>query len=257
MVKKSLRNLAVRLVLFGALVAVALVAPSQESRALDPADKEAIEQIVRDYLRAHPEVIQEAMDELRRRQEEQRLAELRKLIDAHSDALRNDPDSVVGGNPDGDVTVVEFFDYNCGYCKRSYPIVRKMLQDDDNIRLVYKEFPILGPVSLTASRAAIASRAQGKYKIFHNALMELRASLTEERLMQIAAEVGLDLDQLKEDMKAPEVDKIIRRNHQLAQTLQINGTPTFIIGDNLAPGYIEMGQFQSMVEEARTGCMTC
>lgn len=257
MVKKTLRKWAVRVVLCGTLAMIALVAPSPESRALDPADKDAIEQIVRDYLRAHPEVIQEAMTELRRRQEEVRLAELRKLIEAHNDSLRNDSDSVIAGNPDGDVTVVEFFDYNCGYCKRSHPVVRKMLQNDDSIRLVYKEFPILGPVSLTASRAAIASRAQGKYLIFHNALMELRASLTEERLMQIAAEVGLDLDQLKEDMQAPEVDKIIRRNHQLAQTLQINGTPTFVIGDNMAPGFLEMGQFQSLVDEARTSCVTC
>ena len=257
MVTKTLRNWTARALLCGVLIGAALIGGVSQSQAIDASDKEAIESVVRDYLRAHPEVIEEALNELRRRQEEQRLTELRKIIRAHKDSLRNDPESIVAGNPEGDVTVVEFFDYNCGYCKRSHPIVRKMLKDDTNIRLVYKEFPILGPVSLTASRAAIASRAQGKYLIFHNALMELRSSLTEPRLMQLAAEVGLDIEQLKTDMQSPEVDAIIRSNHQLAQSLQINGTPTFIIGDNLAPGFIELGQFQALVDEARTGCMTC
>lgn len=255
--KKTLQNWALRVAICTALAVIAVVGTAPPSGAIDKSDKAAIEQIVRDYLKAHPEVIQEAISELRRRQEEQRLAQLQDVIRAHGAALRNDPDSVVVGNPDGDVTVVEFFDYNCPYCKRAYPIVRKAIKDDSNIRLVYKEFPILGPISLTASRAAIASRSQGKYEIFHNRLMEIRGSLTEERLMQVAAEVGLDLDKLKEDMKAPEVDAIIRRNHQLAQALQINGTPTFFIGDNMAPGFVDLGQLQAMVKEARSGCKTC
>ncbi len=242
----------------GILAALLIAACSpDETEAVDATDKAAIEKIVRDYLREHPEVLEEALAELRKRREEQQLAQQRSVISAHNDALRNDPHSVVGGNPEGDVTVVEFFDYNCGYCKRAYPIVKKALEDDSNIRLVYKEFPILGPVSILASRAAIASRKQDKYEPFHDALMALRGSLTEPRLWQVAAEVGLDLDQLRKDMREPEVEQIIRRNHQVAQALQINGTPSFLIGDNLIPGFVEIDQFKSLVDEARTGCKTC
>ena len=188
----------------------------------------------------------------KQRQQRQALVELRQ-------SLENDPGSHVGGNLNGDITVVEFFDYRCTYCKRVLPNLAHLMRTDTNVRVVFKEHPILGPDSLMASRAAIAARVQDRdlYMPFHSALMKSRGVFSENRIFDIAREVGLNTDQLKHDMEAPEIENIISRNYAQAKTLGIQGTPGFVIGDQVIPGYIDREQLAALVEEARTGCTTC
>ena len=220
-------------------------------------DTEAIEKIVRDYLIRNPEVIVEALEELERRREIANQEREREAIIAHRAALLDDPASYVAGNRDGDVTIVEFFDYRCPYCKRSLGALMTTLENDPNVRVVFKEFPILGEESVLASRAAIASIQQGKYLDYHNALMESGSELNEQSVLQIAREVGLDADKLMADMFSTEVTEVIRDNYLLAEALGIGGTPAFVIGDQLIPGAIDERRFAELIQEARTGCLTC
>ena len=231
--------------------------PAAAQEAFDPGEVKAIEGIIHDYFEKNPELVIEALRSYDRQQKELAAAKTQEVLAERRDELENDPDSFVGGNPEGDVTLVEFFDYRCPYCKRVFPTLTEVRKGDKNLRFVYKEFPILGPDSVTASKAAIASRMQGKYEQYHDALMASRGKLTETTIMQIAAEVGLDTDQLKSDMEAPEVNQIIARNYALAGALGINATPSFIIGDKLVPGAVELDALKDFIEQARTNCLTC
>jgi protein-disulfide isomerase len=206
---------------------------------------------VRDYLLNNPEVLLEAMEVL---QERQRVAEaeiVQKAIVARRDEILNDPTAPVGGNEAGDVTLVEFFDYNCPYCRRVAPTVARLEKADPGLRVVYKEFPILGPGSDFAARAALASQRQGKYFAFHNALMQADGNVTEETVIEIAREVGLDTERLGADMQDPAIDAAIARNRQLASALGINGTPAFVIGDHIVPGAVDLATLQGLVVRAR------
>jgi len=216
-------------------------------------DKSAVEKIIRDYLMKHPEIVNEAMEAHRRNEAAKEEESIRQTIAARRNEIRHDPDTVVGGNPNGDVTVVEFFDYRCGVCKRVHPIVEELLRRDGKIRLVLKEWPILGPQSVYASRAAIASRKQGdkKYLDFHNRMMAARTSFTPDAVLKLAASAGLDPAQLKRDMGAPEIDRIIQRNYELAQALRLNGTPSFMIDDSLVRGARDLDTMLKMVRDAR------
>jgi protein-disulfide isomerase len=173
--------------------------------------------------------------------------------------IRRDPNSYVGGNPDGDVTLVEFFDYRCGYCKKAHPIVVELLKTDKNIRMVYKEFPILGPQSKLAAVAAIAALRldSTKYYDFHNALITARGALSHQAVLDIAAEAGLDPAALTAAMKDPEIKRIIAQNYRQAKLLGINGTPGFVIGDSIVPGFITLAQMRDLIQEARAECTTC
>ncbi|WP_119420476.1 DsbA family protein [Desertibaculum subflavum] len=224
--------------------------------ALTPAQKEAVERLVREVIRTNPEIIMEALESHDQRQKQ---AEAQRFVDAlgaQKHAIRSDPNSEVTGNPQGDVTVVEFFDYRCPYCKQAHTQLQALIKRDPKVRVVLKEFPILGPESLLASRAAIAARFQGKYLPLHTAMLETRA-LNEAVIFRLAADVGLDVERLKSDMSKPEVQAIIARNRKLAEMLGITGTPAFIIGDQLAPGALGVDRLAAMVEEARTACRTC
>ena len=172
-------------------------------------------------------------------------------IVARQDELLNDPASPVGGNPDGDVTLVEFFDYQCPYCKTIFPSIQALLAEDRNLRYVFKEFPILGRASVFAARAALAARRQGKYLEFHTALMPARGKLTETRVMRLAEKVGLDVDRLRRDMADGTVDAMIRRNLELADGLGIFSTPVFIIGDTQIPGAVEIDTLKVLIARAR------
>ena len=172
-------------------------------------------------------------------------------IVARQDELLNDPASPVGGNPDGDVTLVEFFDYQCPYCKTIFPSIQALLAEDRNLRYVFKEFPILGRASVFAARAALAARRQGKYLEFHTALMPARGKLTETRVMRLAEKVGLDVDRLRRDMADGTVDATIRRNLELADGLGIFSTPVFIIGDTQIPGAVEIDTLKVLIARAR------
>jgi protein-disulfide isomerase len=221
------------------------------AEAPDPPSREAIEQVIREYLKGHPEVVEEALQvlEARRRDEEKRQA--REAVRANRDQLLNDVGSPVAGNPQGDVTVVEFFDYRCGYCKGVAPDVQKLLAEDPNVRIVYKEFPILGPESDLAARAALAAHAQGKYLPFHDALMTASGPLTLPAILQLSRAAGLDGARLRADMEKPEIRATIERNRALADTLGITGTPAFVIGAELVPGAVGLHGLKALVSQAR------
>lgn len=247
-----------RVLRFVSAIALAAVigVPGQNALARDTggisaADKAAIEKIVREYILENPEIITDAVRILKTRKEmADRAADL-EILAANRDALLNNPASPVGGNPNGDVTVVEFFDYRCGVCKRIHPIVEQLVKTDPNIRRVYKEWPILGPDSVRASRAAIASRKQAKYLSFHKVLIEANSTYNEDAIMALAKSVGLDTAQLALDMRSPETDAILRDNYALAQKLKLNGTPSFVIGDTLLRGGRDLESLRAIVAEAR------
>ena len=251
----SFKNHAANLASFTAVMACLAGEPvlAADSDNVSKPDPKAVEKIIRDYLLKNPKIIVDAIEAHRRNLAAQEAEAVRNTIQARSKDLRHDPDSVVGGNLSGDVTVVEFFDYRCGVCKRVHPIVKQLIKRDGKIRLVYKEWPILGKQSVFASRAAIASRKQGddKYLEFHNRMMTARQNLTADAVLKLATSAGLDSEQLKRDMRAPEIDKIIQRNYDLAQSLKLNGTPSFLIGDTLLRGARDADTMLNLVRAAR------
>jgi protein-disulfide isomerase len=217
----------------------------------DPAFQQAVEQVVEQYLRSHPEVIEQTLQALQVKREAEERDRVRKIIATRQADLLNDLHSPVSGNPNGDVTVVEFFDYRCGYCKRVAGAVTQLQKEDPDIRVVYKDFPILGEASVFAARAALASKAQGRHAAFHEALLASDQELTRETVFAIASEVGLDMEQLNKDMQAPAIQAVIERNRVLARELGINGTPGFIVGTELVPGALELKDLKNLVRQVR------
>ncbi len=225
--------------------------------ALTPDQAQEVLRLFRQYMTEHPEEIVGALEAYAKREESARSNEVVRTLEDARIEVERDQGSFIGGNPDGDISLTEFFDYRCSYCKRVHDTVQALLKKDGNLRFVYKEFPILGPDSVVAARAALAARMQGKYLPYHNALMTTRGALDRERILEIADDVGLDVARLEHDMKDPEIEKIIARNHALAQRLNIGGTPAFVIGDEIIAGAAELGRFTSLVDLARTNCATC
>jgi protein-disulfide isomerase len=240
------RKLAVSLA--AALTICAGAAAAQEAAA-DP----ALEQAIRDYILAHPEVIAEALQKYQAQQEEAKAAAQQQALKELQTRLSDHPSSPVLGNPAGNVTVVEFLDYRCPYCKAMHQAMTEMVAADGNIRLVVKEFPILGEDSLFASRAALAAARQGKYREMHDALMTFKGKLAAKDVEAMAQGIGLDLDKLKQDMAAPEIDEELRHNYSLAESLGINGTPAFVIGEKLIPGAVKVEEIKARVDAVRQG----
>ncbi|NOZ66949.1 MAG: DsbA family protein [Alphaproteobacteria bacterium] len=206
--------------------------------------KEKINQMIRTYILEHPEILPEAIQILQNRSKKAKLAQ-------NYTALYEDGFSYVGGNKNGDVTMIEFFDYNCGYCKRALKAVERLKKEDKNLRIVYKEFPILSESSYTAAKAAMAAIKQGKYEEFHVAMLSNSGKLTEDRIFEIAKETGLDVKQLAKDMTSPIMERNIKINHNLAQALDITGTPGFIIGDTIVPGALPYEELVKLIKKAR------
>jgi protein-disulfide isomerase len=211
------------------------------------------EQRVRTYLLEHPEVIADAINRLQERQAQQDTAQVTAELKAHADEVFRDPDSPVGGNPDGDVTLVEFFDYNCPYCRQMAPVMTQAETDDPQLRIVYKEFPILGPGSVLAAKAALAANKQGKYVAFHRALYQIRGSVEESKVLDAAATMGLDVDRLKADMQDPAIAGVVDRNLKLAQVLRISGTPGFVAGDQILVGATDLKTLQAALQATGRG----
>ncbi|MEE8394118.1 MAG: DsbA family protein [Rhodospirillales bacterium] len=220
-----------------------------------PSQKQAIEKIMRDYLARNPEVLIEAVRKLEDRLEAASNEQARNALFTKRDELENDPDTPLGGNPKGDVTIVEFFDYRCGFCKKVFPSVMKLIKEDGNIRFVMKEFPILGSQSLFASRAALAAWKldKDKYMTFHSNMMKSKGALTGNKVMKIAADSGLDVEKVVKGMSAGWIGKAIEKNRALAGSLNISGTPAFVIGEQLVPGAIDMDTMKQLVSKARKG----
>ncbi|HEY6336050.1 MAG TPA: DsbA family protein [Alphaproteobacteria bacterium] len=219
--------------------------------SLSNIQRHAIEGVLERYLDDHPELVAKAIGQLDARQKAAATERERAAIEANATALFNDPDDLVFGDPNGDVTIVEFFDYRCPYCKRALPAVMQTLKSDGHVRLVLKEFPILGPDSQLATRAALASNKQGKYSAFHSAMLASTSALNMTTIMSIAEANGIDTTRLQADMKAREIDALIRKNLQLAEGLKIEGTPAFIVGDKLIPGAVDQATLQNLVQSAR------
>lgn len=214
---------------------------------------EALQQAIHDYILGHPEVLIQSL-RLAKEREEIRAAEQNKaLVTSLKNDLVDDPNAPVRGNPSGDVTLVEFFDYRCPYCRQVEPFLQALIKNDHGLRVVVKEFPILGPASVYAARLALAAYKQGKYEQFHDAVMSKRSNFDEATLLKLAEEAGLDLARLKTDMNSPEVDAEIRRTTVVARALRLSGTPAFIVGTELIPGATDLETLQALLDEARHG----
>jgi protein-disulfide isomerase len=234
-----------------AITLLATNALAQQNETLTEQGK--IEQIIHDYLLAHPEVIIEAVSKYQAEQEKATAAAQAKALVDRREELIHAPDDPVIGNTNGDVTIVEFFDYQCPYCKSSASSVLETVSTDGNVRVVFKEFPILGPASDYAAKAALAAHKQGKYRELHMALMTFKGKLTEEDVMRLATDVGLDTTRLAQDMAAPNIAESIARNHALAEALGVRGTPAFVIGDQLIPGAMSVDEMRQRIAAARQG----
>jgi protein-disulfide isomerase len=178
-------------------------------------------------------------------------AKATKVLSDRRSEIFDDPATPVGGNPQGDVTIVEFFDYRCPYCKQVLPSLQTLLKEDRNLRFIYKEMPVLGPASVVAAHAALAAQRQGKYEAFHAAMMGVKGQITEDTVYKVAGSVGLDVDRLKQDMAAPEIEQALKANLALADALNIRGTPGFIIGNHITPGAIDLDALKDLIAEAR------
>jgi protein-disulfide isomerase len=211
-----------------------------------------IEKIVRDYLMREPEVIYEAIQELQKRQQAAEAARQQASIVERADEIVRSPEDPVAGNPSGDVTVVEFFDYHCGYCRRMVGDLRNLVDADAQVRFVFKELPVLGADSITAAKAALAASKldHDKYYDFHVALMQSK-DLSRDTVLQIAVANGYDGDAMAAEMDAPWVQARLDANHALAESLGINGTPSFVVGKTLIPGAVEIGRLAQLVQDER------
>ena len=216
-------------------------------------ERDAFRNEVRDYLLEHPEVIMEAIQILEARREAAAREADALAVASNYQQIFNNPNSWVGGNPDGDITLVEFSDYRCGYCKRAHPELKELFARDPNIRLVVKEFPILGPESTLAARVATAALEidPAQYGALNDALMSFEGPLTEGTIFQIAGSVGYDIAALKNLATSAEIDARITDTYGLARRLGLEGTPSFVIGQRIIRGYLPVGEMQAAVAEAR------
>jgi protein-disulfide isomerase len=251
MIKMPVTLRSVTLALVCGMAAAWFGATAKAGDSNPPPQRQQIEAIIHEYLLQHPDVLIAALRRAEDKLHKDDDAKASQAVADHHREVFNDPSTPVGGNPRGDATIVEFFDYRCPYCKQVEPSLEAMLRQDPNLRLVYKEFPILGPVSVTASRAALAAQRQGKYDAFHDAMMEARGNITDDTVYRIAGSVGLNVDELKHDMASPELAQRISENLKLAKALEIGGTPAFVIGDKVVPGAADIGTLKSMVADAR------
>jgi protein-disulfide isomerase len=222
-----------------------------DAEELAPEQRGATENIIHDYLLQHPDVLINALRAAEAKLKSDAGEKAKQALAARGNEIFDDPETPIGGNPKGDVTLVEFFDYRCPYCKQVQPRLQQLLAGDPELRIAYKEFPILGEVSVTAARAALAAERQGKYEAFHIAMMAASGQITGDTVYQVAGSVGLDVDRLKRDMAAPQIQTALKANRTLADALGITGTPGFVIGDQIVPGAIELSSLKELVAEAR------
>jgi protein-disulfide isomerase len=254
MIRKSLAaSAALLLGLMAALPAQAQEQQFSEKQA------DAIRKIVREYLIEHPEVIGEAVEALREKMRVQAEADAKKAIEARKDELFNAKDDPVIGNPKADVVLVEFFDYNCPYCKVVLDPMTEAMKADGKTRVVFKEMPILSEDSVTAARVALAAKKQGKYEEVHRAFMKFRGKLDDKSIFRLAGEAGANVEQIRKEMMAPEIEKQIKKNIELAHALDIASTPTFVVADanggaaRVLSGAIEGQIFRQLFDITRKG----
>ena len=235
-----------------ALTLMTVLPTAAQTQSADQAiTEDDVRRLVLETILDNPEIIMEAVAILQQREEEAQAAAAVVALQENRELLFNDPEAEVFGNPNGDVTLVEFFDYNCHYCRIAGPRVAELLETDPNLRIVMREFPILGEGSVEASRAALAARGQDGYEDFHWALMEMKGPAQMASALKLARDMGLDAEQMRVDMESPEVDRYIQTSRALAQALGINSTPSFVIGDTVVPGALPLEEMQRLIAEER------
>lgn len=237
------------------LIGAAMPASALDLSSMSDAERQAFRDEVRAYLLDNPEVIMEAVSVLEDRQAAQAAQDDLELVRVNAEALFNDGYSHVMGNPEGDVTIVEFVDYRCGYCRKAYEEVSELLEKDSNIKLILKEYPILGEDSLNSARFAVSAQqllGAEAYEKLHHELISLRGSANIENLIATADGLGFDGKAIAEGMASARVDEILGENHALARRLNITGTPAFVMGEQLARGYMPLAQMESFVAEIRS-----
>jgi protein-disulfide isomerase len=250
----SLKHLAV-----AAAVCLALGVPAQ-AQTFNDAQRGEIERIIKDYLMQHPEVLQDVMAELEKKQQFADAEKGKVAVKENKDLLLSSPRQVTLGNPQGDVTLVEFFDYNCGYCKRALSDLMGLMKADPKLRVVLKEFPVLGPGSVEAAQVAAAVRMQDrggkKYLDFHQKLLGGRGQVDRARALAVAKEVGMDMSRLEKDMASEEVRAQLQESMQLADKLGLNGTPSYVVGPNVVIGAVGYDALKEKIESARACAAT-
>ncbi len=256
MIKTSRSKMLKTTILTGscALALLPICASAQEEAVAGFTDAQKVEigAIIKDYLMENPKVIFDAVEIHQQREEEQQAARAQAAIQSKYEKLiAPEAPSVGASAAEADVTIVEFFDYNCGYCKRALPAVQEIVKSDPKVRFVFKEMPILGETSKTASAWALAAAKQDKYFAYHVALMEFRGPKEPEQLAKIAEDLGLDVEKMKEDVESPEVHAEILADVELAREIGISGTPAFIFGQELVPGYIDKDSMQAKIAQYR------
>ncbi|WP_424940162.1 DsbA family protein [Aliiroseovarius sp. S253] len=235
-------------------LATALPVSALDLDALTDDERNAFRDEVRAYLLENPEVLMEAIGVLEQRQAEAQVQQDKDLVTVNADAIFNDGFSHVAGNPDGDYTIVEFVDYQCGYCRKAYEVLHDLLEKDGNIRLILKEFPILSEASLMSAQFAISAQQQFGEEVYvqlHDELIAVRGAVTEERLIELADDLGLDGAAIAAGMSSPEVDRVLKENRELGKRLGITGTPAFVMKDTMARGFMELEQMEYIVSQGR------
>jgi protein-disulfide isomerase len=215
-----------------------------------PVSRSEVEQIIREYILQHPELLMESVRGYQEREQIAAQQRSREAIAAKHRELFEDKAAPVSGKADAKVTIVQFFDYNCGYCRRVTPTVVKLLEENQDVRMIFKEMPILGPDSHLAARAALAAQKQDAYFKFHRALMDLKSPSTATAIEETGRKLGLDVARLKTDMDSPEIQAILAKNQQLAAALGVQSTPSFVIGNELVPGAMDLAGFQALIAKA-------
>lgn len=240
------------------LLAAPMVRPAA-AQEIDAKQREAFEAVIRDYLLKHPEVIEEALTALEKKKAEDAAFAQKAIISEKSGVLFNSTRQVVLGNPQGDVTVVEFFDYNCGYCKRALSDMMNIITEDKKVRFVLKEFPVLGQGSVEAAQVAVAVNrvAPGKYMDFHQKLLLGRGEANKARALEAAEGVGIDRKKLEAELAGPEIAATLEEVYALANGLGLTGTPSYVVGQTVVPGAIGHDRLKQRISEARCGQATC
>ena len=215
----------------------------------DALSKQEIDKLIYEYIMNNPEVILESVDKLRKKMEENSNLDENYLKENFL-KLANDPSIPYMGSDKPKVTIIEFFDYNCGYCKKSLDAVAELLRTEYDLKISFRDYPILSPSSRVAAKAALAAREQGKYFVFHSALMSMQGNLNEKTIFSIANDLGLDIKKLKIDMENSQIEKILADNERVAKKLNIRGTPTFIINGKLYPGALELNKLRKIINDS-------
>jgi protein-disulfide isomerase len=251
--------------LAAALLALVLVLPAAalaQAQSFSGDQRREIERIVKDYLLSNPELLQDVMNELEKRQATAEAEKHRAGVKEHSAALFSSPRQVTLGNPQGDVTVVEFFDYNCSYCKRAMYDMLDLLKSDAKLKFVLKEFPVLGEGSIQAAQVAAAVRMQDKtggkkYLEFHQKMFSGRGQADKARALAVAKEIGLDMARIEKDIAGDEVKATLEESFKLAEALGLNGTPSYVVGNDVVIGAVGVNLLKEKVNAARCGKATC